>query len=76
MQHDYLETFDTPHGVEGVRKDRIILCLHDALCSIPFNSICNMTTFRKNDLLTPPQGTKGVFEDRICACILLYAPFP
>ena len=30
------------------------MCLHGALCSTLFNSICNMTTFRKKcfDLLT------------------------
>ena len=32
------------------------MCLHRALCSIPFTLICNMTTFRKKcfDLLTIP----------------------
>ena len=55
------------------------MCLHGALCSIPFNLICNMTTFSKKkcfDLLTPPQGVKGVCKDRICASKVLYAPFP
>ena len=35
------------------------MCLNGALCSIPFNLKCNMTTFSKKkiDLLTPPQGS-------------------
>ena len=39
------------------------MSLRGALCSIPINLICNMTTFRKKsfDLLTLPQGLKGVY---------------
>ena len=36
------------------------MCLHDALCSIPFNFVCNMTTFSDKMfcLKTPPQGLR------------------
>ena len=34
------------------------MCLHGALCSIPFSFVCNMTTFRKKNVLTPPQGSR------------------
>ena len=51
------------------------MCLCGALGSIPFNLICNMTTFRKNDL-TPTQGLKVCVRNRICACVVLYAQFP
>ena len=63
MQHEYFQKkkcFDLwPHlGVKGVCRDRI--CgLHGALYSIPFNLICNMTTFKKCfDLLIEPQGSR------------------
>ena len=54
------------------------MCLHGALCSIPINFICNMTTFRKKIVLTfdPTPGVEGVCKDRICACMVLFAPFP
>ena len=44
MQYDYFQekmTFAPTHGGGGGEG-----CLHIALCSIPFNLICNMTTFR------------------------------
>ena len=50
------------------------MCLHGALCSIPFHLICNMTIFSKKNVLTP--GVKGVCKDRICVCILLHLSFP
>ena len=36
------------------------MCMHGALCSIPFNLICNMTAFSTKyfDLLDPPQGLR------------------
>ena len=36
------------------------MCLQGALCSIPFNLICTMTTFREKcvDLLTPSRGLR------------------
>ena len=43
--------FNATPGVEGVCKDRII-CLHGALCSIPFKLIFNMTTFSKKNVST------------------------
>ena len=54
------------------------MCLHGAVSSIPFNLICNMSTFRKKNVLTfdPTPGVKGVCKDRICACIMVYAPPP
>ena len=54
------------------------MCLHDALCSISFNLISNMTTLKKKNVLTfePTQGVEGVCKDKICACMVLYAPFP
>ena len=57
------------------------MCLHGALCSVSFNLICNLTTFRKECvyLLTSPLGPSVcvcVSKDRICACMVLYVPFP
>ena len=60
--------------VEGMCKDIIIMCLHGALSSIPFNLLCNMTTFRKS-ILTQPQGSR-VYVMTLCAYMELYAPFP
>ena len=40
------------------------MCSHGALCSIPFNLICNNTTFRFFYTLTH-LGVKGVSKDRI-----------
>ena len=51
------------------------MCSHGALCSIPFNLICNNTTFRFFYTLTH-LGVKGVSKDRIYVCMVLYAPFP
>ena len=53
------------------------MCLHGGLCSIPFNLICNTTTFKKKTVLTfdPTLGAKGVCKDRICACVLLHSLF-
>ena len=49
------------------------MCLHGALCSIPFNVICNMTSFRKINVLTfdPTLGVEDVCKDRISGCIVL-----
>ena len=54
------------------------MCLHGAPCSIPFNLICNMTTFWNGNILTfhPTPGTDGVYRGRICACILLHLSIP
>ena len=50
--------------------------LHGALCPIPFNLICNKTTYRKNVLTFDPiPGTEGVSKDRMCACKLLHSRF-
>ena len=39
---------------------------YDALCSIPFNLICNMTTFRKEMFLHfYPNWGLGVCKDRV-----------
>ena len=52
------------------------MCLHGALCSIPFNLICNMATFSKKVLpLDPTPGVEVVCKDRMCACMVLYSPF-
>ena len=53
------------------------MCLHGALGSISFNLICNMTTSSKKsfDLFDPTPGIEGVCTDRICARMVLYAPF-
>ena len=52
------------------------LCVHGALCSIPINLICNMTTFRKNVLkFDSALGVEGVCKDRICACMLVHSSF-
>ena len=53
------------------------MCLHKALCSIPFNLLCNMTTFRKKNVstfdLTP--GDEGVCV-RLCVHVAAFAiPF-
>ena len=41
------------------------MCLHGALCSIPINLKCNMTTFRKKKSLTFSShlGVEGVHHD-------------
>ena len=52
------------------------MCLQGALCSIPFNLICNVTTFRKKMTFDPTLRIEGVCKDRICACMVLYAPLP
>ena len=52
----FVLTFYSTPGVEGVFKDRIIMCLHVAAFVIPFLAICNMTMICKKgefDLLTP-----------------------
>ena len=53
------------------------MCLHGALCSVPINLICNMTTFRKKKsfYLLIPSGDGGVCKDRICAYMVLYCTF-
>ena len=41
------------------------------------NLICNMITLEKNVLtFWPHQEAKAVCKDGICACMVLYAPFP
>ena len=52
--------FDPHLRCRGCVKGQNI-CLHGVLCFIPFNLICNMTSFRKEtkvDILTPPQGSR------------------
>ena len=52
------------------------MCMHGVLCSIPFNLINSMATFRKNALsFDPTPGIECVCKDRVCACMVLYAPF-
>ena len=52
------------------------MCLHDSLSYVPFNLICSMTTFKKCfDLLIQPR-VEVVCKDRICVCMVFYAPFP
>ena len=48
-----------------------------ALCPIPFNLICNMTTFRKKyfDLLTPPPGRGCVGVKYLPPCCFMRHPF-
>ena len=42
------------------------MCLHGNLCSIHFNLICNMTTFRKKVLtIGPTPGVEGVLGENI-----------
>ena len=49
-----------------------------ALSSIPFNLICNMTTFSEKNVLpfNPTPGVEGVCKDRICGCMLLHSSSP
>ena len=56
---------------------RVCWRLRGTLCSIPFLT-CNMTTFRKKsfDSFDPTPGAEGVYKDKICVCMVLYAPFP
>ena len=79
MQHDHIQIFLTFYSnlqVEGVCKDKICACM---VLYAPFPSclICNMTTFRKKNVLTfdPSPAVEGVFKDRICACMLLHLRF-
>ena len=57
-------------------KDIICACM---VLYAPFhsNSICNITTFRKKNVLTfdPNAEAKGECKDRICACMLLHSRF-
>ena len=56
-------------------KDRICACIVlYQVCSILFNLICNMATFRKKKVLTfdPSPGVKGVCKDRIIFIMCLY----
>ena len=49
------------------------ICLQCFLCFIPFALICNVTTFRKNDLLTQPQGPRMCVRAKYllaCYCML------
>ena len=64
MQYDYFQKncFDllTLFGGWGCVQGQD-MCVHGALCSIPFNSIYNMTPFSKKmwfDVLTSPQGSE------------------
>ena len=79
MQHYYnLQIFDLLTPPQGPRVC-VCMCLHGALCSISFNLKCNMTLFSKKKKLTfwpHPRGSVCVCKDRICACMVLYAPFP
>ena len=45
-------------------------CLNSVLCFIPFNLICNMTTFRKENKITfdPTPGVKGKCVPYISLC--------
>ena len=54
-----------------VRTD---ICIFGALCSVPFDLICNMTTFRKKNGLTfyPYPGVEGVSVGKIFATMLLF----
>ena len=52
------------------------MCLHGDLCSIPFNSICNMTTFGKKNVDSTPGVECVCVREEYCACMVLYAPFP
>ena len=56
------------------------MCLYGALCSFPFNLICNMTAIREKKVLTfwpvNPSGCWGVCKGRICASMVLCVPFP
>ena len=51
------------------------MCLHGALCSIPFNVLCNMTTFSKK-YFDPTQGIEDVSTCKIFATMLLHVSFP
>ena len=54
------------------------MCLQGAICSVSFNLTCNMTTFRKKNVLTFDHipGVAGVWKDRVLACMLLRSSFP
>ena len=45
---------------------RANICYHVAAFVIPFNSICNMTIFRKSLILTSPLGTWVFCGQNIC----------
>ena len=57
----------------GFVKGQIIF--HGILCYIPFNLICNMTTFRKKTFWPHPRG-QGVVLGKIFASMLLYTSLP
>ena len=71
VQFQYL-TFQSNPEIRGVCN------FYVGLFFFPFSLICKMTIFRKK-MFTPFHPTprvEGVYKDRICACMVLYAPFP
>ena len=51
--------------------------LHVSLRLIHINLVCNMNTFREENVLTPSQGSRMcVYTGKIFASILLHASFP
>ena len=53
------------------------MCLHGALCSIPINLICNMTTFRKKIVdLWPCSRGRGCVKGQAMCLHLLHLSFP
>ena len=79
MQHDHIHFFyffNPTHRLRVCVRTEYVL----AYCSMPhsFNMICNITSFRKKNVLTfkLTPGVEGVCKDRLYACMVLYAPFP
>ena len=54
------------------------MCLHCALCSIPFNLICNMTTFskKKGFDFDHTLGSRVCIRTENVLAFVCYAPFP
>ena len=75
MQHDYLKMFwyfDQTLGIKVVGMDRIHVW---ACVVIPFNLLCNMTTFRKKYVLTfwPHPGVEDVYTGKIFATMMRHS---
>ena len=51
------------------------MCFNGALCSIPFNLVCNMSSLLLVKCFDFTSGVECLCKDRICDDMVLYAPF-
>ena len=77
MQHNYFQEKIVRLNPRGWAVLGQNICLHDVLCSIRINLICNMTTYSKKKCLTfePHPEFEDMCKDRICVYTVLYASY-